>query len=536
MPKIPPLPSLTGLFCLVSLLALTTAASAQNTTDTAAASPTMAEVERAWKQGDYVFVRNGLKQLAEETGTALAQYRYGRVLAAGHGGPKDLPGAVSWLSKAADKNHAEAMTLLARIYLSNISQARDEPTDLQRDPGKASDLLGRAAALGHAEAQYYLSLLYTEGSGVEQEATTAFTWMLAAARQDYIEAQYELSRMYSRGLGTEASNSDALEWLNRAADNNHVKAQYFLAAAYESGRGVPQSLTSAIAWYRRAAENGMPIAQRNLGTYYLKGEGVAQNTQEGLRWLGAAAKAGDAGAMANLGMAYATGLGVGKDDVVAADWYNRASEHGLGRAKVALGLFYETGRGVEQDTDRAIDLYQKALETADAGQAAIQLGRLAANGTLDGRIAPHRAVPWALYAAQNGDEAAEAWLGKQAEAGIRDAQSGLAALYLNSEDHAARGAILLEQAATAGDTAAQLRLSEMYTTGTHVELDYVAAHKWANIAATLGQTAALELRDTLDALMAPEQLAEAQAAARHWFEHEQPQPPATRQTITVTSE
>ena len=522
-------------FCITVALIVGPAGHAQ-TNDTTASPPSMAEVENAWKRGDYVFVRNGLKQLAEETGTALAQYRYGRVLASGRGGPKDLPGAVDWLTKAADQNHAEAMTLLSRIYLSNISDSQDESTGLERDPAKAADLLARAAALGEAEAQYYLSLLYAEGDGVTQDSTTAYTWMLAAARQDYAEAQYSLSQMYSRGVGTQTSNEDALEWLERAAGNNHVKAQYFLAAAYETGNGIEQNLTTAIDWYRRAAENGLPIAQRNLGTYYLKGEGVSQNIEEGLRWLTAAAKAGDPGAMGNLGMAYATGLGVEKNDETAANWYYRASEHGLGRAKVTLGLFYETGRGVEQDIDQAIALYEQALETPDADKAALQLGRLAAKGSLDGRVAPHRAIPWALYAAQSGDTDAEAWVAAQAKAGVRDAQAGLGALYLETEDRADEGAKLMEQAAMGGDARAQARLGKMYMTGNNVELDYVAAHKWFNIAATLGRTDAVELRETVGALMTPEDIAEAQSAARHWFEHEQPQPPATKQTVTVVSE
>ena len=67
-------------------------------------------------------------------------------------------------------------------------------------------------------------------------------------------------------------------------------------------------------------------------------------------------------------------------------------------------------------------------------------------------------------------------------------------------------------------------------TGTHVALDYIAAHKWFNIAATLGQTRAVELRETVSALMTPEEVATAQAAARHWFDHEEPQPPGTQQT------
>jgi len=518
--------------CLVAILALSPPALAQDTPPPA----TMAEIEQAWKKSDYVFVRNGLKQLAEETGTALAQYRYGRVLIMGHGGPKDLPGAVHWLSLASEQNHIEAMTLLARIYLSNISQAQDEQTELQRDPAKAADLLSGAAALGHAEAQYYLATLYGSGDGVAQDHKAAFNWLLAAAGQGYVEAQYELSRFYSRGIGTEENTGEALKWLEQAADNNHVKAQYYLAAAYESGQGVEQNPSAAIGWHRRAAENGLPIAQRNLGMHYLQGKIVVQNTEEGLRWLTKAAKAGDPGSMGNLGMAYATGLGVEQNDVTAADWYNRASEYGLGRAKVALGLFHEIGRGVDQDIERAIALYEQALETPDAGQAATQLGRLAANGTLDGRIAPHRAVPWALYAAKNGDEAAEKWVEAQGEAGLRDAQYGLAALWLSRDDRAADGAKWLELAAIGGDPQAQARLAEMYMTGDHVELNYVAAHKWFNIAATLGAAKAAELRETVSALMTPEQVAEAQAAARHWFTHEEQQPPATEQTVTTVQE
>ncbi|WP_371229650.1 hypothetical protein [Roseovarius sp. 2305UL8-3] len=516
---------------LVTMCAAALPAYAQDTP----APVTMAEIEQAWKANDFVFVREGLKHLAEEEETPLAQYRYGRVLVEGRGGPVDMDEAVVFLSRAAEQNHVEAMTLLARIYLSNISQDQDNPTALARDTGKAADLLSRAAALGDDEAQYYLALLYREGNGVAQDNKAAFNWLLAAAQQEHAESQYELSRLYSRGIGTEHNNAQALAWLERAADNNHVEAQYFLAAAYESGRGVQQSISTAIEWYRRAAENGLPIAQRSLGTYYLKGETVPQNVDEGLRWLTTAAKAGDPGAMVNIAVAYATGMGVERNDETAADWYNRASEYGLGRAKVALGRFYEVGRGVEQDMDRAIALYQQALDTKDANQAALRLGQLAANGTLEGRFAPQTAIPWALYAAQNADADAEAWLAAQAEAGIRDAQSGLAALYLDSEDQdrIAAGAKMLEQAAMGGDAPAQARLGEMYMTGTHVELDYVAAHKWFNIAATLGQTKAVELRETINALMTPEQVAEAQAAARGWFDNHEPQPPETSQTVTV---
>jgi TPR repeat protein len=518
--------------CVAALLCLAPPALAQSDLDNN--PPTMEQVEQAWRTGDFVTVRDGLKYLAEETGTALAQYRYGRVLIEGRGGPRDPVGAMDWLTKAAEQNHTEAMTLLGRVYLSDLGSGEDQASSLQRDPARAAELLTRAAALGDAEGQYYLAMLHRSGTGVTQDAVQALNWLLAAARQNHVEAQYELSIAYAQGQGTEPDNAAALEWLTAAAGNGHVRAQYFLALSYETGRGVAQDAAQAINWYLRAAEAGLPIAQRNLGTHYLQGEIVARNVAEGLRWLEAAAAAGDAGAMGNLGHAYANGMGVAEDEAKAAEWYHRAAENGLGRAMVALGLLHEQGKGVEVDIERAIALYTKALETADQGQAAIRLGQLAVAGALDGKVAPHNAAPWVVAAMQAGDETAEPWLIAQAEAGVRPAMAGLAALYLETEERAEEGARLLEETARAGDAIAQAQLGQMYMTGTVVELDYVAAHTWFNIAATLGQSAAAGLRETVSALMTPEEIAEAQAAARLWFEEGQRQPPATDQDIRVT--
>ncbi|MBE1291302.1 MAG: hypothetical protein GJ677_02315 [Rhodobacteraceae bacterium] len=491
----------------------------------------MAEIEQAWQRGDYIFVRKGLMQHAEDTGTALAQFRYGRVLLEGRGGPRDVDAAITWLQKAADQNHVEAMTLLARVYLSEGFTDQDAPPEATRDPDVAVKLLKRAAPLGGKDAQYYLGQLSLAGSGMAQDPEAAFTWFLAAARQDHVAAQYELSRMYSRGIGTVPNAQEALHWLTQAAENGHVRAQYFRARALETGNGIAQNIPQAAEWYRRAAEGGLPIAQRDLGRLYLAGTGVPQNTEEGLRWLQAAAKAGDSGAMSNLGRAYAIGEGVAQDDTKAAEWYGRAVQFGLGRAMIALAALHETGRGVAQDMDQAVALYRKALETVDGRRAAIRLGQLAAEGALDGRVAPQTATPWALVAASEGDTAAMGWLETQAAEGARAAQAGLAEIYLGADSQTEKGAAFLAQAAQNGDAAAQLRLGQMHMTGDHVALDYVAAHKWFNIAATLGRSEARELRATAGALMTPDQLAEAQAAARQWFASEEPQAPQTRQTI-----
>lgn len=482
----------------------------------AAALPEMAAVEQAWQRGDFLFVRSALKQLAEEQGTALAQYRYGRVLLEGRGGPRDLNGAATWLQRAVDQDHLQATTLLARLYLSL--------TDAQRNPQQAARLLASAAARGDAEAQFYLALLTSSGDGVAKDEAAAVNWFLAAAEQQHGAAQYALSRAYAQGAGTPKNPEKALRWLRQAAENGHVDAQFYLALAYDRGQGVPQTPAEALRWYRSASEAGHKLAQRTLGTKYLQGEGTPVDLSAALHWLTLAAEAGEPGAMSNLGYLYARGHGVEQDNTQAAFWYEQAADHGIGRAMFALARFHEIGRGVEQDLTRAVQLYQQAASQEVPGAAA-RLVALALDGTLDDQLAPHQMVPWMAIEARTGNAAAETWLNIQAQAELRPAQTALALLQLDRGDAPTGPANLLEQAARSGDPAAQLRLGTLYTTGTGVSLDYVQAHAWLNVAAANGLDAAAEQRDLIAQLMTPDQVAKAQDRARAFFDEAASRPP-----------
>lgn len=60
-------------------------------------------------------------------------------------------------------------------------------------------------------------------------------------------------------------------------------------------------------------------------------------------------------------------------------------------------------------------------------------------------------------------------------------------------------------------------LGIQYSTGQGVDLDYIAAHKWFNLAAMKGKREALEWRTQLASEMTPSQVAEAQRQAREWL-------------------
>ena len=83
----------------------------------------------------------------------------------------------------------------------------------------------KAAAQGHAQAQYSLGVLYQNGTGVTKDDAIAASWYLQSARQGYVQAQYNLAVMYQLGTGVQADPVEALAWLILANSNGHPGAE-----------------------------------------------------------------------------------------------------------------------------------------------------------------------------------------------------------------------------------------------------------------------------------------------------------------------
>ncbi len=486
--------------------------------------PEMSAIVEAYNSGDFVTARNGLAQLAE-TGNPFAQYRYGRILAEGRGGPQDIPNAIQWLDKAVHQNQTEAATLLARILLGSPG--------ITPDPERAVTLLQRSAARGDTEAQFLLARILEQGEIVDQDFESAHNWYLAAAENQHVEAQFRLSNAIAAGRGTTADITSAIVWLERAARNGFVPAQLAFATRLETGNGVEKRPSEAIDWLRRAAEAGSPLGQRILGSKYLFGDGVEENIAEALKWLHAAAEQDEPGALSNLGFVYSNGKGVEKDEVRGFDYYQRAADRGLIRAMLVVGLMHENGTGTPKDPFAAAKSYRNALASGEEAGGA-RLGALIATGALEDQIDPIEAAPWVAAAAGQGDPASLNWLKTQSEQNNHRASGRLANLLFASEDDRDHALSLFDRAANNGDVFAQFRLGELYATGDGVPQDYIRAHKWMNIAATLGNESAVEKRAVISQLMTPTMLAEAQAATRAYFAAEANRVPKTEQSVTVT--
>lgn len=76
-----------------------------------------------------------------------------------------------------------------------------------------------------------------------------------------------------------------------------------------------------------------------------------------------------------------------------------------------------------------------------------------------------------------------------------------------------------DQAIIGGEDKAEVfcEMGLMYATGRECEIDYIAAHKWLNIAAIKGSDRAATLRGELAESMNKAELASALRAAREWM-------------------
>lgn len=77
----------------------------------------------------------------------------------------------------------------------------------------------------------------------------------------------------------------------------------------------------------------------------------------------------------------------------------------------------------------------------------------------------------------------------------------------------------LDHAAMGGEAQADVfcEMGLMYATGRDCDVDFVAAHKWLNIAAIKGSDRAASLRAELAESMSKAELANALRAAREWM-------------------
>ena len=267
---------------------------------------------------------------AAAQGDAYGRYHLGRLLLNGIGGPPKRRKALELLEASARQGVPEAYYLLAK--------AENERHD--RDLGKITGWLKKAAAEGHPGAQDWLGRLLARGKGAP-DRKAAFEWSLKAAES---------------GVGA---------------------AQARVGVAYLEAKGTPRNVKAGIDWLKKAAARGQVLAQRRLGQVYSRGEGMKVNYHAALKYLYEAARLGDAEAFYELGNMYAAGHGVKANADRARHFYRRAVRIGYAPARRKLE---ELTQAAAMDSALPADA---AMKESGMALASVKLASFGFIGSLD---------------------------------------------------------------------------------------------------------------------------------------------------------
>ena len=186
----------------------------------------------------------GLRSLeyAAENGHALAQWKLGRMYAAGDGVTQDDLKAFDFFRRIADR-HAEdnpdapqsrfvsnAFVALGHYYLEGIPN-----TQVKADPERAREMFNYAASyFRDPDAQYYLARLYLNGTGAPHDPRTAARWFGLSAQKGQCQAQAMLGAMLFAGDHVPRQAARGLMWLTLAKDSARTADQAWVEKLYDS--------------------------------------------------------------------------------------------------------------------------------------------------------------------------------------------------------------------------------------------------------------------------------------------------------------
>jgi uncharacterized protein len=151
-----------------------------------------------------------------------------------------------------------------------------------------------AATTGHRDefiTRNNLGFMHAHGRGVPQDYAEAAKWYRRAAAQGHAGAQFNLGRRYADGRGVPQDYAEAVKWLRRAAEQGLADAQNDLGCMYAHGRGVPQDYLMAHIWYNLAtsrrqsgADFDTAVKNRDLAAHKMTRAQIAEALQLASEW------------------------------------------------------------------------------------------------------------------------------------------------------------------------------------------------------------------------------------------------------------
>lgn len=214
----------------------------------------------------------------------------------------------------------------------------------------------------NAEAQYQLSVCYSNGYCCDKNFELAMDFLKLSASQGHAEAEYNIGRCYETGNGCDRDFNKAYEYYNKSLNHNFKEAEFKIGMCYYEGIGVEQDKYKALARLENTAKNGSKRAFK-----FIKSITESQDADKFFL----------SKAHCTLGDCYANGYGTGMNTKEATSQYlislkqnykdalthleNLAQQENY--AKYNLALCYENGIGTQKDTEKAHQLFIELVQS-----------------------------------------------------------------------------------------------------------------------------------------------------------------------------
>lgn len=296
------------------------------------------------------------------------------------------------LNDCADAGCIDALIMLAHLYNKGGRVVK-------KDSKKAFECYLKAADLGCAAAELYVSEAYMEGTEVKRDLKKGHHYAMRSAAHGNIEACYTAGMAMLNGRGAPRDETAGFEFLRMAMAAGYMKATYAVAGCYLKGTGVKKNISKAFEIHKSLADLGFAKSLLYVGECYYLGENVPQDYAEAIRLFTEGSKYDNAICEYYLGECYSKGKGVQPDEVTALKWYKKAADHGhiisrdivndsknralledatpfatfeksarSGNAQsmYIVGRYYEDGIGIERDLNKAKEWYQKAKKRGNS--------------------------------------------------------------------------------------------------------------------------------------------------------------------------
>ena len=160
-------------------------------------SDPLKEALRAYRDGKYKQAFSFFIQ-ADKLNIPEASFSLGAMYFSGKGTSVNIPQALFYYRKAAQRDYAPAKTTMALLYM--------EGKNVPKDPEKAVSFAESAAEQNDAEAQIMLAKWFENGQNVKKDISKAIRYYEMAAKNGDINAKMALSVIYKEGRDSIPAN------------------------------------------------------------------------------------------------------------------------------------------------------------------------------------------------------------------------------------------------------------------------------------------------------------------------------------------